>query len=520
MDAKMKNVTMVALTFAYTIFIVLLYGKTFTLKYLEKYTTIVTICTATIAFILFYFLGTTNFLTSQQLVMEQIKTVVLFLCFGSLVWAYYFYFQNISSYTTILTGLITFVGFLYTILMLSLKGNNERNSSPKSKPLLFGTLVAGISSVFVLLETANIINWTNASLSILIVSCLVSLTIFASLLLAFIVGPNLGEGISLETANKACELRKLFAKLLGILSGLTIFPVLFAWLGLWIPLWLKKSFEVPHGLMEWYWLVVKLVLLSGSAIALKKYAGQSSTAIATDIASTANTVSNKAIKTSQIIGTTGTIVGCALLFSVTVLPLIKHAKFAIQGGKKLVGDTAHPLNKQLQVATYDNISSYGSNQTIPQSYAYGLSFWFYVNSMAPNTSLSYSKFVSILNHGNRPNILYKGNTNTLMITMRNNYDGELLPSELSSLNNNERIIHTHKNILMQRWNHIAVNYSFGTMDVFINGELVKSVPGVVPFSIPDNTTVGEDNGLHGGIRNVIYFDKPITANNLKQLCTI
>jgi hypothetical protein len=515
MDAKMKNITIVALTFAYTIFIVLLYGKTFTSQYLETYTNFVTICASIFAFALFYFSGTSNFLTNQQLGLEKIKTAVLFLCFNTLVWAYHFYFENISSYSTILTGLISLVSFLYTTLILSLKGNNIERNHSKSKPLLFGTLAAGVSSLFMVLEATNVISWTYASLPILIVGCLVALTLFVSLLIAFIVGPNLYTGVSLETANTASDTRKLFAKLLGILSGLTIFPVLVVWLGSWVPSWLKSIFKAPYKLISQHWTVVKIFLLCGTAVVLKKYLGKSSTGVAT----TGKIVSNKVIETSQNVGTIGTIIGSALFFSIAVLPLIKYAQSVISGGKKLVGNTAHPLNKQVQIATYDNISSNGSDKIVPQSYAYGLSFWFYVNSMAPNTSTSYSKFVSVLNHGNRPNILYKGNTNTLMITMRNDYDGKLLPSELSPLNNNERIIYTHKNILMQRWNHVAVNYSFGTIDVFINGELVKSIPGVVPFNIPDNTTIGEDGGLYGGIRNVVYFDKPMTTANLNQLYT-
>ena len=510
----MQNITIVALTFAYTIFIVLLYGNAFTLKCLEKYTTSTTTFVIFIAFILFYFSGTTTFLTSQQLGIEKLKTVILFLCFTALVWAFYFYFQTINSYTTILTGIIYFVSFLYTILMLSLKGNNERNGSSKSKPLLFGTIIAGLTSLFALLETANIINLTSTSLPILVVGCLVALVSFAILLIIFIVGPNLNVGVSSEIADKAIELRKLFVKLLGILSGLTIFPVLFAWLGLWIPLWLKYAinqlFTPPSGVMDFYWLVVKFILFSGVIIIGRKYMhGQSSTAIATNIASSAKKVSLKVVETSQIVGTTGTIFGSVVLFSIIVLPLIRNALFFKYGGKQLVGDTAYSLNKQLQVATYNNISSDGSDTTVPQSYAYGLSFWFYVNSMSPNTSSSYSKFVSILNHGNRPNILYKGDSNTLMVTMRNDYNGNKLPSKLNPENNNERIIYTHENVLMQRWNHVAINYSFGTMDVFINGELIKTVLGVVPFSTPNNTTIGENDGLYGGIKNVVYFDKPM-----------
>jgi hypothetical protein len=52
------------------------------------------------------------------------------------------------------------------------------------------------------------------------------------------------------------------------------------------------------------------------------------------------------------------------------------------------------------------------------------------------------------------------------------------------------------------------------MDIFLNGDLVKSISGVVPYYKLDNLTIGEDNGVNGGICNVVYFNKPLTAINI------
>jgi hypothetical protein len=76
------------------------------------------------------------------------------------------------------------------------------------------------------------------------------------------------------------------------------------------------------------------------------------------------------------------------------------------------------------------------------------------------------------------------------------------------------IIYKHANIPLQKWNHFIINYSGGIMDIFLNGELVKSVNGVVPYYTLDNLTIGEKNGLKGGICNVVYFKKALTRSNI------
>jgi hypothetical protein len=76
------------------------------------------------------------------------------------------------------------------------------------------------------------------------------------------------------------------------------------------------------------------------------------------------------------------------------------------------------------------------------------------------------------------------------------------------------ILYKNSGILLQKWNNMVINYDGGILDIFLNGELVKSINGIVPYYTLDNLTIGENGGINGGICNVVYFNKPLTTTNL------
>jgi hypothetical protein len=63
-----------------------------------------------------------------------------------------------------------------------------------------------------------------------------------------------------------------------------------------------------------------------------------------------------------------------------------------------------------------------------------------------------------------------------------------------------------KDFIYQKWNNIVINYDGGTMDVFLNGELVGSRPNIAPYMTYENITSGTNDGIQGGICNVTYYN--------------
>ena len=167
-------------------------------------------------------------------------------------------------------------------------------------------------------------------------------------------------------------------------------------------------------------------------------------------------------------------------------------------------------NTQYSLGTYEELN--GSDNF---DYQYAISSWFFINASAPNTNPSYNKYTSILNFGNKPNILYNASTNTLRVTMQQKDLKKTTKNKLIDFDEDgNRIIYVKHNLLLQKWNNIIINYNGGVLDVFLNGELVKSNIGVVPYYTLDSLTIGEENGIKGGMCNVVYFKRALTAMNI------
>ena len=229
-------------------------------------------------------------------------------------------------------------------------------------------------------------------------------------------------------------------------------------------------------------------------------------------------------------------------------PLLRTT-YLKQGGQQLV-------NQPIQTDILSNIASFQSlSGTDKFNYQYAISFWFYLDSFSPSTNASYLKVVPILSFGDNPSIKYSSSNNTLYITVKQQ-SGETYVIDYIHEKENEinpetskkwksvqekitdaiekvkeipfgndidaegnRIIYKQTDVLLQKWNHVVLNYNGGTLDVFYNGKLVKSAIEVVPYMKMDMLTVGTENGIHGNVANLIYFKNPLDILTINTLYT-
>jgi len=156
-------------------------------------------------------------------------------------------------------------------------------------------------------------------------------------------------------------------------------------------------------------------------------------------------------------------------------------------------------NEEKVLGTFQNLKGMQDKNF---NYNYGLYFDLWINPQPPSTNPSYSNDSNLMNYGNK-----------LIISYYNNY---LLFKALNSSGDYD-VVYKTKDFLYQSWNNIAINYYSGNVDIFINNELVATLPGIIPYMKIDNVISGKNNGIYGGIKNIIYSDKPFNLRNIRQL---
>jgi hypothetical protein len=249
---------------------------------------------------------------------------------------------------------------------------------------------------------------------------------------------------------------------------------------------------------------------------------------------------------------------CVIYIFMTTMavPLVKQQVYNV-GGQTLV-TTPIPIGTKNDLASFSTL-----NGGPGFNYTYAMSFWFYIDSFPPSTNNSYTKSVSIVSYGDQLHVKYYSPTNTLYVTVKedpenvsdanvkqvhdlektitidNILDWESIKTTITEKINeikgykgqyeldesNDRIIFKKTDVLLQKWNNIVLNYSSGTLDVFFNGELVKSAINVVNYNTPNKTindilSVGTENGISGSVSNLTYYKTPIdllTINKLYEL---
>jgi hypothetical protein len=519
--------------FIYTIFLIVFF-LTVPNNILNNYGYIITPLTLIITIFLFYKGFSTNYVENFNINYERIKTVILFLCFITISILYYSvdpggFIKKYYGSSLLLTILIAVFSLLYLIIVLTLpdtvKPVDTSSGSSNflenfSKFSVYGSI---LFILFLIVVTVGVYNYpggisnNKSMLATIIILLFLILTIWGSGLLVAVFP---------EVSDKSMNVSKMttFKKSLLTLFGIIISGLLIAWIVYYLQNLSGQSGTVSFILNLSLVLVVLMLIYKTINVELPGKANSKKDSFFSLISNLLLYIpcalsgvfdsSVKAVTTTNY----SELLSFIVLLIIAMLILIAYYKFpsltkafTLQGGDLLVNKPVD-INKLYTLASYEEL-----NGTDKFEYQYGLSFWVFLDANSPSSSSSSNKFVSLLNYGNKPNILYRANTNTLMITM----EQKGLTKDKNKLidfdENGNRIIYKQNNVLLQKWNNIVINYAGGTLDIFFNNELVKSAIEVVPYMSFDNLTIGTDGGITGGICNVVYFKSPLTTTKMHIL---
>ena len=498
---------------------------------LNDYAYIITPITMLLGAFMFYKSSTYNFNEKFNVNYERIKTLIMFFCMITIFIIYYNVdpgglIQKYFGYSLLLTILITVFIFLYLIIVLTLP-DKSANSGQKTNFFDNFRSVSTYGSIgFVLFILTIIIISSTSGADIFKDKYKLGTASILVLVICILWGILLFSNLFPEIYDSSMALNKinLFKRSLLVLFGIVLVALIVYWFSYNLHHLSSNSSIVSFVLNL---LIIILVLgLIYKTIYVKIPVGNSNknaffSLITSFIFYIPCIFSGIFDSAGKIIAGEyyGSDAGSLMMLILAIILLVGYYEMPslfntinIQGGKQL-------LNKPVYT---DSLYSLGTYQELNGSdtfdYQYAISFWVFLDSAAPNTSASYSKYTSLLNFGNKPNVLYNGEKHTLMVTMQQKDLKKINKNHLIDFDENgNRILYKNENMLLQKWNNIIINYSGGVLDIFLNGELVKSDKNVVPYYNYDNLTIGEDGGIKGGICNVVYFNKPLTSSNIYYL---
>ena len=169
---------------------------------------------------------------------------------------------------------------------------------------------------------------------------------------------------------------------------------------------------------------------------------------------------------------------------------------------KIINNKPTYINKQTAIGTYENLNGGADDY----NYNYGLNAWIYLMAQAPNYGVGYSQYTKVLDYAGKPTLWYNPEINTFKITVNVDKKGTAGPYS--------KTVYTTTKLPLQKWNNIVINYVGGTLDVFINKDLVASVKNVIPYMTPDAIYIGDKHGISGAVGNVTYFSHPISTSRI------
>jgi hypothetical protein len=524
-----EQISSVTYVIIYTIFLILFFTMTPS-DTINKYSLYITITTIVLGSLMFYKGLSNNYITEFNANYERIKMMILFFCLITIFIIYYNidpggYIEKYFGYSLLLTIIISVFAFLYLIIVLTLPDDSKRSKSGNildnfSNVSSYGSIAF---LVFIAIMTVMISTYpggffndketSGAVMILLLMICIISATVLGANTF-----PEIFDNAPLN------DKTSLFKRSLLALFGIVISGLLIFWL-----VYNIQNLSGKTGTTSFILNILLVVVVLGliyKTLNVNLPSGNSNkNAFFSLITNILFYIPCLFSGLFDYIGkvTTGGVnseaTGSLLMLVVALVLIVAYFKmpsvFNIvnsQGGNQLVNKPVYTDSKY-SLGSYQELN--GSDKA---DYQYAISSWVFIDAAPPNTSASYSKYTSLLNFANKPNVLYNGTTNTLMITTDQKNLKEVTKNKLIDFDENgNRIIYKNSDFLLQKWNNIIINYNGGVLDIFLNGELVKSDIGVVPYMTYDNLTIGEDDGIKGGICNVIYFKNALNSSNIYYL---
>jgi hypothetical protein len=456
---------------------------------------------------------------------ERIKMLILLFCLITLIITFYNinpggFTQKYFGYSLLLTIIISVFAFLYLIILLTLpenEGFGEKNFLSNFSS--FGSYGTALFLIFLITMTLIIgVNRENLFENKAKVSGIIILMLVICILWSALLGHNLLSGETL-TSNI-----NVFKSSLLILFGLVISGLLIFWISYNIESLSGKSgttsfilnmllVAVIIGLI-YKTIFVKLPVGNTKKNAFFNLIGSIIFYIPCLLSGGFDLIGKLAVGeyNSANAGSFMMLIAAIALFAAYIKGPVLFNYVSTQGGKQLVNRPVY-TDMQYNLGGYQELT--GSDEF---DYQYAISCWVFIDSAGPNMNPNYNKYTSLLNFGNKPNILYNGEKHSLMVTMQQKNLQNITKNRLIDFDDEgNRIIYVNKNILLQKWNNLIINYNGGTLDIFLNGELVSSTIEAIPYYTFDNLMIGENNGIKGGICNVVYFRQALTSQNIYYL---
>ena len=489
---------------------------------LNTYAKYILPATALLGIILFYKGIKTSYIEDFSINYERIKMMIIMLCLITVFITYYNidpggYIEEYFGLSLLITIILTVFAFLYLIIILTVPSDN--GGSLYSNMTNFGKYGTLAFIIFLIAITIIISTYKDGffndketsllSMLIILLICILAGALFISNIFPESTGGADGGKLS------------LFKRSLLSLFGIVISSLIIYWI-----VYNIQEITSESGLISFILnaLLVLIVLsLIYKTFFAKLPAGNSNKnaffslimnllfyipCIFGDIMEKITSEYNATTKNSLI----ALVIAILIIVSYFVLPRLS-SKVQLRGGKQLVNKPVY-TDKLYSLGNYIQLND-GSDKI---DYQYAISFWTFIDAAPPSTSPAYNKYTSLLNFGYKPNVMYNAEKNTLIVITQQKFINKTESNELLDLDEkNKKVIYKNTNFLLQKWNNIIINYSGATMDVFLNGELVSSAPNIIPYNTLDTLSIGEDNGIKGGICNVIYYNKSLDSMTIKGL---